>query len=169
LVSTIFNGRSEVPIKDAFKTADHELFPPLEEKHHKLLELKPGEEALEVYGRRLIDCVRTGQVYSTAMLIAHGASVNFQDERGLTPLHHAVMHGRSCTRVLIASEKCDYLIKDKKNRYAFELAIEWGMDYGLARLLITKQKEQAYAQGKRAWDKGIKLRCKENVKRLDLD
>ena len=147
-------------MRDAFKPADHELFPPLDESDHKLLELKPGEDASEVYGKRLIDCVCTGQVYSTAMLIVRGANVNFQDERGLTPLHHAVMHGRRCAQVLIASEKCDYLIKDKKKRYAFELAIEWGMDYGLARLLIEKQKEQAHAQGKPAWDKSSKNKTK---------
>ena len=41
----------------------------------------------------------------------------------------------------------DYLLRDNRGRYAFELAIEWAHDYAVARLLAKKQAQQAATRG----------------------
>ena len=85
-------------------------------------------------------------------LIDEGADVNFQDGHGMTALHHAAARGaRPCIRALVNSGKCDYLIKDNENRYAYEIAIEWAKDYAVGRLLAKKQKQQALNEGVAAW------------------
>lgn len=82
------------------------------------------------------------------------ADVNCQDHNGMTALHHAAALGaRPCIRVLVNSGQCDYLIKDKENRYAYELAIIWAKDYAVGRLLAKKQAQQAHEQGVPAYDK----------------
>lgn len=82
-----------------------------------------------------------------------GVNVNVQDDSGMTPLHHAAARGaRPCIRLLVASGQCDYLIRDKQGRYAFELAIEWARDYAVGRLLSMKQAQQAAARGVPAYE-----------------
>ena len=82
------------------------------------------------------------------------ADVNYQDQNGMTALHHAAALGaRPCIRVLVNSGQCDYLLKDKENRYAYELAIIWAKDYAVGRLLAKKQAQQALEQGVPAFDK----------------
>ena len=79
---------------------------------------------------------------------AKAIDVNAQDEDGMTALHHAAALGaRPCIRLLVATGKCNYLLRDNKGRYAFELAAEWARDYAVARLLSRKQAQQASAQG----------------------
>lgn len=86
-------------------------------------------------------------------LVMPGVNVNVQDDSGMTPLHHAAARGaRPCIRLLIASGKCDYLIRDNEGRYAFELAIEWARDYAVGRLLSMKQAQQAAARGVAAYE-----------------
>lgn len=86
-------------------------------------------------------------------LVVPGVNVNVRDEQGMTPLHHAAASGaRPCIRLLVASGKCDYLIRDNQGRYAFELAIEWARDYAVGRLLSMKQAQQAAAQGVTAYE-----------------
>jgi len=107
------------------------------------------------FGYLLIQKVQCGDDRLAKKIIEDGANVNVQDERGMTALHYAAANGaRPCLRILVSSGRCDYLIKDNRDLYAFELAIEWGKDYAVARLLGKKQRQQALKEGKPIWDKG---------------
>ncbi len=123
---------------------------------------KPSSQQLgRAAVQRLIE-VRRGLFLAVERLsaeeLAHwleepGVNVNVRDEQGMTPLHHAAARGaRPCIRLLVASGKCDYLIRDEHGRYAFELAIEWARDYTVGRLLAKKQVQQAAAQGVAAFE-----------------
>ena len=80
--------------------------------------------------------------------LAEGGDVNVPDARGMTLLlHAAACRARPGIRVLVGSGKCDYLRTDNKGRYASELAIEWGRDYAVGRLLAKHQVRQAYERG----------------------
>lgn len=80
--------------------------------------------------------------------VAVGGDVNVPDAEGMTLLHHAAARcARPGIRVLVGSGKCDYLLTDNKGRYASELAIEWGRDAAVARLLSKHQAMQAYVRG----------------------
>lgn len=97
---------------------------------------------------RLQQAVRALDAARVGWLIAQDVNLNVQDGQGMTPLHIAASLGaRPIIRALVASERCDYLIRDAEGRYAFELAIEWARDYAVARLLQKKQMQQASAQG----------------------
>lgn len=106
---------------------------------------------------RLVNAVRSlraeflAELLETSKEIDVGGqpiNVNVQDESGMTALHHAAALGaRPCIRLLVATGKCNYLLRDNKGRYAFELAAEWARDYAVARLLAKKQAQQAAAQG----------------------
>lgn len=103
-------------------------------------------------GSQLLEMVRYMAAEHVATLLAEGADVNVQDDNGMTALHHAAVRGaRPCIRLLVASGKCDYLMRDNQGRYAFELAIEWARDYAVARLLMKKQVQQAHARGEPAY------------------
>lgn len=105
------------------------------------------KKAQDIPARILFEVVRNGSA-DMQYWLARGANPNAQDEEGMTPLHHAAALGsRVCIRALVNSGKCDYLIRDNRGRYAFELAIEWARDYAVARLLMKKQLQQAHAQG----------------------
>ena len=82
------------------------------------------------------------------MLVKGGADPNGQDDEGMTVLHHAAGLGnRACIRALVGAGTCDYLIRDNYGRYASDLAIEWARDFGIARLLSKKRRQQAFARG----------------------
>lgn len=104
--------------------------------------------------RRIFLAVERLSAAQLAQLLAEpGVNVNLRDKQGMTPLHHAAASGaRPCIRLLVASGKCDYLIRDSQGRYAFELAIEWARDYAVGRLLAKKQAQQAAAQGVTAYE-----------------
>jgi ankyrin repeat protein len=91
--------------------------------------------------------VKEGNALAAKELMGDGLDVNAQDEYGMTPLHYAAAMGaRPCIRLLVNSEKCDYLIQDNKGRYASELAFEWAKDYAVGVLLSKKQAKQAYGR-----------------------
>lgn len=118
---------------------------------------KTGKQLSELASEYLIAHVKAGNADLIQDWIEKGADVNYQDKRGMTSMHHAAARGaRPCIRALVNSGKCDYLIKDNQNRYAFEIAIEWAKDYAVGRLLAKKQKQQALKQGVPAWAKKIK-------------
>jgi ankyrin repeat protein len=121
----------------------------------------PQPSAFAQRDLRLVSAVRSLRAESVADLL-HTSSdilpsekridVNTQDEDGMTALHHAAALGaRPCVRLLVASGKCDYLLRDNQGRYAFELAIEWAHDYAVARLLAKKQAQQAASRGEPAF------------------
>jgi ankyrin repeat protein len=108
----------------------------------------------EFLARHFLESCRLGLTDRVRHALEERIDVNVQDDEGMTGLHHAAAHGaRPCIRLLVNSGKCDYLIKDKYGRYASELAIEWGRDYAVARLLTKKQVQQAHRQGVPAFDK----------------
>ena len=98
--------------------------------------------------RELFEAVKTNSFQYTKAALKQGANPNFQDDEGMTALHHAAGRGaRTSLRMLVASGKCDYLIADNQGRYPSDLAIEWSRDFAVARLLTRKRMEQAHAQG----------------------
>ncbi|NWE92845.1 ankyrin repeat domain-containing protein [Pseudomonas reactans] len=104
---------------------------------------------------RLIECVQLGYAKTTKLRVEQdNIDVNEQDERGMTALHYAAALGaRQCLRVLVNSGKCNYLLKDKRGRYASELAFSCGKDYAVGVLLSKKQAKQAHELGLPVWDK----------------
>ncbi|MNP22925.1 Ankyrin repeats (3 copies) [compost metagenome] len=121
-----------------------------------LLKLSPGDDRAKVYGQRLIDCAKAGDLFGVEFLLVNGTDINFQDKYGMTALHHAAATSyRPCIRVLTSFNECSYLLQDYKGRYASDLAFEWSKDYAVGLLLQKKQVRQAYAQGVPAWNKPV--------------
>lgn len=138
MVSNTFNSLSAL-------TAD---------EREELLKLNAGDNQAQVYGQRLIECVKSGDAPAAKFLLDHGANINSQDEQNMTALHYAAAYdARPCIRLLTSFNECSYLLQDCKGRYASELAFEFGKDYAVGLLLSKKQVRQAYVQGVPAWDK----------------
>jgi ankyrin repeat protein len=104
--------------------------------------------------RKLMSAVKAGDAVAVRDALHNRADANSQDEDGMTPLHYAAAYNaRPCIRVLIKIGNLNYLIRDKKGRYASELAFEYGKDYAVGRLLAKKEAEQAAQEGVDAWPK----------------
>jgi len=59
------------------------------------------------------------------LLVEHKANLLLQDESGQTALHRAVMRGHlEVCRILLAKEPTLKLVKDKKDKIAFEYIME---------------------------------------------
>ena len=147
------NPEHELPWPHSVHAFFHEKFPMLARgpqwgPPHRDNWKGPPQRVPIVNALPLIEWAKMGDADSLRAALAAGAAVNAQDDHGMTALHHAAAKGvRPCIRLLVATGQCDYLLRDNKGRYAFELAIEWARDYGVARLLMKKQAQQAHAQG----------------------
>ena len=105
-------------------------------------------KARRIGGLTLIRSLRQHEVSLVAELIALGVDVNVQDERGNTALHYAAALGaRPSIRLLVNSGRCNYLLRNKRGRYAYQLALISARDPAVARLLIKKQLQQAVSEG----------------------
>jgi ankyrin repeat protein len=128
-----------------------------------ILTLKSGEDRAVVYGQLLVKAAKADDLPAMAVLILKGADVNVRDNVRMTPLHWTARNGsEEGSNLLISSGRCDYTLYDFFERYASDLAFEVGRNYDLSEKLFDLELEQAK-------ERGIKLRCKENVKLLDLD
>lgn len=100
----------------------------------------------------LINSAKHGDAFRLEQALRTGANINAQDGAGMTALHHAAaVSARACLRILVKNGRCDYLIRDAYGRYPSDLAIEWGNDPAVERLLTRKECEQADRQGVPAW------------------
>lgn len=104
-------------------------------------------EELSAADKKLLIASRSLSVAFMHEAIDEGANVNVRDRHGMTALHHAAAGSRECVRLLVKTGQCDYLARDGQGRYAFELAIAWARDHAVARLLMTKQAQQAARLG----------------------
>jgi hypothetical protein len=91
-------------------------------------------------GFAFLSAAKRGNARRLSDLLQEDAPVNFVD-----PVDHAVaLHyiaayrARPCFRVLIKSDKIDFLIRDWEGRLPSEIAREYGHDGAMARLLAMK-------------------------------
>jgi len=107
------------------------------------------ERATEIErGMDLLAAARRGDATGVEDLKRLSAPLNYRDPRtGATPLHYvAAYNARPAFRALTKGGGCDYLIRDKKGRLAWELAVD-ADDPAMARLMIYKTRRQAEANG----------------------
>src|SRR5690606_36597763 len=100
-------------------------------------------------GHELLEAARQGAEVTVRRFAGEdGAPVNFQDPRtGATALHYAAaFRARPVLRALIKSGKCDFLIRVRKGRLAWELASN-ADDPAVARLLLMKTARPARERG----------------------
>ena len=65
-----------------------------------------------------------------------------------TVLHIVATRGtRNAIRVLVESDRCDYLIRDHQGDLASKIAFLYGRNPAIARLLAIKERKQAEEQG----------------------
>jgi len=100
-------------------------------------------------GREFLKAVERGNAPVVGAYIEEGFPANYQDRRTQeTALHiSAAVKARKVLRVLLDCGLCNFLLRDKGGRLASELAYLFGQDPAAARLLATKERKQAEAQG----------------------
>jgi hypothetical protein len=100
-------------------------------------------------GREFLKGVERGNAPVVGAYIEEGFPVNYQDRQTQeTALHiSAATKARKVLRVLLDCKLCNFLLRDKGGRLASELAYLFGQDPAAARLLATKERKQAEAQG----------------------
>jgi hypothetical protein len=100
-------------------------------------------------GREFLKAAERGNAPAIQAFIEEGFPVNYRDpQTGETALHAvAACKARKALRVLLASGRCDFLLRDTQGRLASELAYLYGQDPAAARLLGIKERQQAAARG----------------------
>jgi hypothetical protein len=107
------------------------------------------DRTLNNLGREFLRAAERGNAPMVGAYIEEGFPLNFQDRLTLeTALHiSAAAKARSVLRVLLDCGLCNFLLRDKGGRLASELAYLFGRDPAAARLLGSKERKQAEAQG----------------------
>lgn len=107
------------------------------------------DRAMMSLGREFLSAAARAVAPKAGAFIEEGFPVNYQDPlTGETALHAAAgANARDALRVLLASGRCNFLLRDKQGRLASELALLYGDDPATARLLGNKERIQAAAQG----------------------
>ena len=103
-------------------------------------------QAGQVYiGREFLHACERGNPETIKIFLDCGIDVNYQNpQTGQTALHaSSAARARQAIRVLLASNQCDFLIRDNKGRLPSELAYLYGRDPALARLLGNLERKQA--------------------------
>lgn len=100
-------------------------------------------------GLEFLRACERGNPETLEIFFEHGMDVNFQDPKtGQTALHVAsAAQAHNAIHALLATEQCDFLIRDNKGRLSSEMAYLYGNDPELAELLGNKEREQAEAKG----------------------
>ncbi len=108
-----------------------------------------ADAAMKKLGREFLKAAERNNAPLVGAWLEEGFPANWQDRQTEeTALHvSAAARARAVLRVLIESRLCDYLLRDKGGRLASELAYLFGRDPAVARLLGTKERKQAEAQG----------------------
>lgn len=107
------------------------------------------QKEMPALGREFLSAIQRGNPATLEVFLSEGMDVNYQDpQTRQTALHVAASaQARSVIRILLATNKCDHLIRDKRGRLASELAYMVGENPALARLLGNKERKQAEKQG----------------------
>ncbi|MCU7837967.1 MAG: ankyrin repeat domain-containing protein [Candidatus Thiodiazotropha sp. (ex Troendleina suluensis)] len=107
------------------------------------------QQILPTLSQQFLDAVERGNPDTVQIFLDAGIDINYQHPHtGQTALHvAATAQARHAMRVLLATGKCDFLIRDRLGRLASELAYTHGGDPALARLLGNKERKQAEEQG----------------------
>jgi Ankyrin repeats (3 copies) len=115
----------------------------------ELLPQLRDDRAMNAIGRKFLKAAERGNAPMVGAYIEEGFPANYQDQQSEeTALHiSAAVRARKVLRILIESEMCNYLLRDKGGRLASELAYLFGHDPAAARLLGIKERKQAEAQG----------------------
>lgn len=108
------------------------------------LRVEQGQDPKQIRGLRLIFAIHHHDARLAYALAEADADVNVRDEDMMTPVHHVAALGeRRCARVIFATGRCDFLVRDNAGRLPSDLAFVYARDYALARLLNTKRVQQA--------------------------
>ncbi|MBL3619652.1 MAG: ankyrin repeat domain-containing protein [gamma proteobacterium endosymbiont of Lamellibrachia anaximandri] len=139
IVEKIIHNLAGITTGMSWKGIDMEEMNQEERQERKLFEL----------GMEFIEAAKTCDVPLGQAYIDAGYPVNFIDTRvGGTALHHAAANSaREFVRMLLKSEKCDYLIKDNDGRTAYLVANRYGQDIPVEYVLLRKSIRQAEERG----------------------
>jgi ankyrin repeat protein len=115
----------------------------------ELLSQLRDDKDMSRLGREFLKAAERGNAPVVGAYIEEGFPVNYQDRQTQeTALHiSAGTRARKVLRVLLDCGLCNFLLRDKGGRLASELAYLFGHDPAVARLLGTKERKQAEAQG----------------------
>lgn len=104
-----------------------------------------------VLSNYLLQIARRGNPHKLKIFVEEDFSLIFQHpETGASVLHILAAGGaRKALRVILKSDKLDFLLRDKKGRLSSEMAYLYGRDVALSRLLGNKEGKQADEQGAR--------------------
>lgn len=114
--------------------------------------VSPELQSLAVFGRLTESFFRAAEEGDVILVLAYlleGFPANYQNEKtGETALHiAAAVNAVDVVRVLVSIGNCDYLLRDKRDRLAVELAISEADNWAIAKLLGKKSREQGKIQG----------------------